>query len=331
MRTAFGVRLLVLAFCGLVMGGLASGCGARSQPRARPKPQPRPSSPIRWVFAPAPEADLMMVGIWPCGDDIAVSWQVYFPATSAAAEDTWACYLGRLRADTGKPRWQLPTGNKQFCRVAIEDGEDLYAVIYGRQQGVWRVSARTGQVRWKSRLAEVGPFPPVADGERLYVIDSEGQDTIHAIGKERGRPIWHRKLPGRIGRLVAAQGRVYASVPGGPVLCMNAADGQTVWSNGEISDPGAPALAGDRLVVPGRERVYRLRVADGHTLWTYAARDNWIAARSTGPGGEAVFTTDVHRTVHALRISDGSPLWSWAPPSRPRCGLLASRRARMAT
>ncbi|MFQ6131677.1 MAG: PQQ-binding-like beta-propeller repeat protein, partial [Armatimonadota bacterium] len=88
------------------------------------------------------------------------------------------------------------------------------------------------------------------------------------------KPVWRRKLGGRLSQPVVAGGRAFVSQPGThTVFCLDAATGQVLWrfvAGGSVDSP--PTVANGLAVFGCRDGwVYALRASDGKLVWRFRA------------------------------------------------------------
>ena len=125
-------------------------------------------------------------------------------------------------------------------------------------------------------------FSPVLGGPRLFLLDDDG--VLRAIGKERGRVRWRRKLgylaaaspayaDGVVYVVILERGRSGRATREGRVVALDAESGRIKWSRVLPSrSESSPLIANGRLYF-GTENgtVYALRASDGAVRWTYRA------------------------------------------------------------
>ena len=129
-----------------------------------------------------------------------------------------------IQPKTGEWIWSFPAARRAINtgvavvgdRVLMSHGDEnlegtelgLIAAIDGSQTG------DIDQMLWETRGLEFGFSSPVADGDRLYQIDSGG--TLHAFATGTGEALWTEPL-GNSQRapLVLADGKLYVGTPGG--------------------------------------------------------------------------------------------------------------------
>ena len=143
---------------------------------------------------------------------------------------------------------------------------------------------------WQVALGDGGFAGPSVAGGKVYLIDHAGdQDLVRALSLEDGTEIWRHPYPetteadnnghARTTPCVA-DGKVYVLSRLGLLLCLNAENGEPIWSRDLVAEfagkrpqwfyAGSPIVDGDRLIVcpggPGAS-VVALNKATGETLW----------------------------------------------------------------
>jgi outer membrane protein assembly factor BamB len=168
-------------------------------------------------------------------------------------------------------------------------------------------------------------FPPVIDGNRLFVIDDDGM--ARAINARNGHVLWAHKL----GTLAAASpaidrrdGLVVFTLlsrshgpdpqPGnGAVTSVSMNTGRIRWSRTLRPGSESSPLVWGRTVYLGDQggAVYSIDDRSGHINWTFHAGGavKGGIARNNG----ILYFGDYSGHLHALRASNGQQLWSASP------------------
>lgn len=180
-------------------------------------------------------------------------------------------------------------------------------------------SARVGppfRTLWVHTGSALLEFPPVIYGERIFQLADDG--VLHAIDKNTGRDVWHRRLGALSASTPAVDEQtVYATVlsrtPGteaGRVAALNAESGAIRWSRDLPSRAeSSPLLDHGKLIFGSQDgTVYALNAHNGHILWTYQAAGAVKASPSLSGG--VLYFGDYSGEVQAVRESDGHRLWS---------------------
>jgi outer membrane protein assembly factor BamB len=203
-----------------------------------------------------------------------------------------------------------------------------FTVLIATEDSFVSLDRATGVVRWSVRSPEapssvalVGDLP----GSQLAVGATEAGGLVGIDGRS-GRARWSVRFPGRVlGPLAVAKlgenTEVVAGVwsaPGGrdPVLrVVDGASGAPRWQQPIAMGAGAPAIAGDLVVVSSGVEGSALRafaLADGHEQW--ASRLEAPSQPDLVPlvDGDDIVTVDQQGTVVAVRSSDGARQWAVA-------------------
>jgi outer membrane protein assembly factor BamB len=216
---------------------------------------------------------------------------------------------------------QWPAGGpKELWRVTIGDGKSAVVEAGGRaftaaqtEGKQWAVclDPKTGQTLWRTVIANnenhhqvTGPVTsPVVDGDRVYYIPYKNEN-------------------GDMYKLRC------------PVLCLRAADGSVVWSEGEkfVSTEGStPLIVSNTLYVSSSYRDCILVAVDkmtGQLLWKApetADTAQTIAAYGAGSsltyqvvGGIPQIILSVYRNDNmGVNAGTGEVLWHWQLPTPP--------------
>lgn len=171
-----------------------------------------------------------------------------------------------IDAKTGTKRWftkVVPTDKAQDFDVGASPNlfqiGDRDVVAAGAKSGDYVALDRdTGDLVWKQHLTAGSPgggvmeTAAVGDG-RIYVASNVGggNATIFALdATNNGTVLWRQPMEGPVmgGSLALANGVLYRGLFLGPLLALDASNGQELWRSTEYSPlGGGPAVAGGML------------------------------------------------------------------------------------
>ncbi|WP_373649145.1 PQQ-binding-like beta-propeller repeat protein [Schlesneria sp. DSM 10557] len=205
--------------------------------------------------------------------------------------------------------WQLEGMGQGYASVSIV-GDRLYTTgNIGDSQAVVAVDLKTRAVAWTAPLTDSVPkhgydgsrCTPTVDGDRLYVITSNGQ--ISCLKVADGSVVWSKNFEKEWnGRMMSGwgfsesplvDGKHVLCTPGSEeamIVCLNKVNGKEVWRSavpdaGEKGSPGAGYSvmtisngAGVKQYVQliGRGLI-GVRASDGKHLWSYNKIANGVA------------------------------------------------------
>lgn len=204
-----------------------------------------------------------------------------------------------------------------------------FTVLIATEDSFVAIDRATGAVRWTARSPELpGPVVLVGDrpGGQLAVGATQSGGLVGIDGRS-GRARWSVRFPGHaVGPLAVAApaggtegvAGVWSTADGeGAVLrLVDGATGALRWEQPLAPGAGAPAIAGDVVVVSsGDEHRSALRafaLADGHPRWT--GRLDAPSQPDLVPlvDGDGIVTVDQRGTVVAVRAGDGTREWATA-------------------
>lgn len=223
------------------------------------------------------------------------------------------------------------TGNG-YSSLSIKQGKIFTTGNFSDGQGVVALDAVDGKIVWKKSLTEKNPkhgydgarCTPTLDGDRLYVVTSNGQ--IACLKTADGEVVWTRDFKDWNGKMMSGWGfsesplvdgdRVVCT-PGGPDALLVALDkttGKDVWASkpeglGEAGKDGAGyssivvsngAGVKQYVTVVGRGAV-GVRAADGKFLWSYNKVANGTANIPTAlVDGDQVFVSTGYKCGSGL-------------------------------
>ncbi|MBK8266811.1 MAG: PQQ-binding-like beta-propeller repeat protein [Planctomycetes bacterium] len=165
-----------------------------------------------------------------------LSVKLPFAATSPAIADANNISSGRPISVSIRSTFLavFETGKPQFPKLsrprALLVGDELY---FGSQGGIVTCDTRRGKrtpARKKWEFETEGPifYDLAADAERVYVASNDR--LIYAIDRKNGRRLWFERFdnPPNAAPVVSG-GRVYQTIAGQGLYCINAATGDRVW------------------------------------------------------------------------------------------------------
>lgn len=185
-----------------------------------------------------------------------------------------------LDAVTGERRWTseelvaAPAGLAVTGdAVALSCGDGGVGALYGFERA-------DGATRWRYDPVGESYAGVVADGERAYVVGTDGD--LHAVGLAGGEEVWTHPLGDpAYERPAVADGTVFAAADGGRVVALDAASGAVRWERRVgVGGTAAPAATGAAVVVVTATR-------DGERLVVLDRSDGTDLRRTPVPGHDA--------------------------------------------
>ncbi|WP_213980400.1 PQQ-binding-like beta-propeller repeat protein [Sphingomonas sp. dw_22] len=202
--------------------------------------------------------------------------------------------------------WRQPGGSASKAMGHLALGQSL--------SRVW--SKNVAKTSKRERLAA----SPVVDGNKLYVMDTDG--AVHALAADTGAELWtaktstEKKNAGALfGGGVSVEGdHVFASNGLGDVVALNTADGTEVWRvrpGGPLR--GSPTLANEQVyVVTQDNQLFALSQDKGEVKWTVSGSLEsqgvfGVAAPASAQG--TVIAGFSSGELNAYRYENGRSLW----------------------
>jgi outer membrane protein assembly factor BamB len=232
-------------------------------------------------------------------------------------------------AEDPKPalRWmaRIP-GLRDGC-AAVSNGE-IFAPVYSGS-AVVSLDATNGQERWRTTLSDTAPYPPVIDGQSVYVIT--GSCTLYQLSRATGKVLWSRWIAPSISSMpTLSGGRVYAMSSdtrarrprkgGWNLICLESAKAKELWAVPVGSDiVGAPLVHNGQVVITTISgRILAFDAATGKAAWTRESTATSMAV----PFGET-FVACTKQGLESVRHTDGTEAWRWQGVA-PETGKQAS-------
>ncbi len=228
---------------------------------------------------------------------------------------------GELRAldpATGKEFWRVKT-NESFS-AGVGSGDQL--LLLGNKRGEVLAYNPKGELVWRSQLSsELMVAPQAADGT---VVTRTADGHITGLSSSDGKRRWsvQRPMPALVLRGVSQiameRGAVLVGLPGGKLLALNLADGNTGWEATisipkgateleRINDVVGTPLFGFRDVCTAsyQGKVACLDFTKGETIWS----TDLPVTGALSAEGNKLFTTTDKGDVVALNRTSGTVAW----------------------
>ena len=247
-----------------------------------------------------------------------------------------------LRESTGLPVWQLSVPGKLVHMEgapAVANGR-VYAV--GGEAGILCVDIKTLtldgkpsnvdaasaaiQAKWAELLAKYEEDRKKNGDLAIPPSEDALPKAVPKILWQKGQALWHVDAPITVAgeRVLAASARVEADKVGKSCLvCLNAADGSTVWEvplpvnpwagasvSGNLAVVGCSSVRFERKLIPqAKGQVLAVQVSDGKIAWQ---RDvpGGVLAPAALKNGLAVFTATDGK-VRAFDLASGKDRWTY--------------------
>jgi outer membrane protein assembly factor BamB len=231
-----------------------------------------------------------------------------------------------LRPEPGgrvaSPEWTYDAGAPLWAGPRFADG-----IVYagGADGRVHAVEAKTGSVRWTFLSGGGVRVRPVVHAGVVYFQADDG--FLYALSAASGLERWRRRVvPTPVVRLpfddpksrydrfgsdaAVAGGRLFLGTHEGRVLCLDPADGATVWEHATGDAVlAAPAVEGGRVFAGSFDKhLYALDAQTGRLLWKHDARAPVVSTPAVHDG--RVIVGSRAYDLFALDAATGAPAWS---------------------
>lgn len=218
-------------------------------------------------------------------------WQVSLGARSplgfvpvVSAGDVWAAAqdgtVVRLDAQTGELRWRTRLRTPLSTGVGADGGT---SVVVARDGTLIALDAE-GKLAWRVPVGSEVIVPPVVAEGRVLLL--AGDNRLMAFNARDGEALWVLQRPGpalslrESGGILAQGGKVFAGLPGGRLLTVDAATGVVGWEQSfavprgatdveRIADlVGTPRLQAESVCVASYQgRLGCVDVVTGRPIW----------------------------------------------------------------
>ncbi len=210
--------------------------------------------------------------------------------------------------EDGPPRSWTATGlGSGYSSLAVAGGRIYTLGDHGDGQYVVALAESDGSHLWKTRVGPswddryLGPrSTPTVDGERLYVMSTEG--AIVCLEAETGREVWRRSLPGDFGsHLMQAMGTTDWKYVESPLV-----DGDRV-----IVTPGGTDAALVALDKNTGEEIWKARIPRLGSAGTDGAGYSSVVVSHAA--GVRQYVQFLGRGVIGVEAETGRFLWGYNP------------------
>jgi outer membrane protein assembly factor BamB len=212
---------------------------------------------------------------------------------------------------TNRTLWVADVGYQVRSSAAVVD-DFVYAVTFDGH--VFRLDARTGNVRWSRALnGNVWSSPAVANG--LIFIGSN-DFSIYALDADNGEKVWNVSTGGAVWSSPAVVGNVvYVGSTDGYMYALETASGSQIWSyqtGGQIR--ASPIVANNVVYVGSQDGfMYALDASSGNLLWRAATHDGDTYTNSSPAFADGVvYVGSTDGNVYAFNAVSGLEAWSFS-------------------
>jgi eukaryotic-like serine/threonine-protein kinase len=269
----------------------------------------------RTVFVGSQKGELTALNL----DNGAVYWK--FNTGSPIAESSpayggGAVYIGDLsgwlnavNASDGKKLWAFKTGS-EIKSSPVVVGDRLLIGSY--DQYLYCLSTRNGSVLWKVKTGGPVHSTPGVAGGVAYVAGCD--EVFRAIRIADGKEIFSISSGAYTGASPALRdGNAYYGTFDNEILMVSLQNRNVAWryEHPERKFPyySSAAVAGDRVVVGGRDKLVHGLNAAGKEVWTFATRAR--VESSPAIAGGRVFVGSNDGRFYVLSLSNGAKLWEF--------------------
>lgn len=249
-----------------------------------------------------------------------------FPPAIAYGRLFMPTFDGRFYAldpATGKTIWGYTSGRCAWASPAVAGGlvfetflghaPRCFANSTENDGQVLAFDARSGRVRWRTRLGSVESSPLVV-GRRLFVGDWSGD--VVALATTNGRLLWRYHTGGAIkGSAAYANGLVYVGSYDGHLYALNPRTGALVWrasAQPRLDSTGTfystPGVAYGRVYIGSTDgKVYSYGASSGKLRWSFST-GGWVYS-SPAIWRRLVLIGSFDGSFYALDAATGQPRW----------------------
>jgi outer membrane protein assembly factor BamB len=194
-------------------------------------------------------------------------------------------------------------------------GDTLYFIR--NNGGTYALDARTGRVKWKTRIGILSASSPAYWKGRIFVSSLSGR--IVALRARNGRVLWDKALPSRTeSSPITRNGVVYIGSESGTLYALWARTGRVKWTYGASGAlKASPALSGNTLYIGDYSgRMYAVWARTGSGRWSTGtsgrtfglAAGNFYSTPAVDFG--RVYAGNTDGKVYSFSAKTGELAWS---------------------
>lgn len=189
--------------------------------------------------------------------------------TIAGQPQALSCGAERLYSnnpDTGKELWYVDYPGFSNVPIPVYDGKQIYVCTGFMKPELWAIKAADLQgdvtdthIAWKYKVAIPDQTTPLVEGERLYMVSSNG--IASCLNTADGTLLWKQ----RVGTDFAASplfvdGRIYLWSAGSGTTVIAPGDSYQELARNELADGcmATPAVVGKAFIVRTKTALYRI-------------------------------------------------------------------------
>jgi len=216
-----------------------------------------------------------------------------------------------IDAETGRTRWALVVGRRDFPTERVGASEDWVAVLNGSD--LYLLTRDTGEIAWKRRVKGVPSAGPAITDTYVVVPTFGGHIELYDLYETRTLPEIYRSN-GRIliQPIVTAdsvawptdRGFLYVAQANKTRVRFRLEARDTIVSQPSYAPPGkffTASIDGD---------VYCVKEMDGDELWRFTTGEP--ISNTPVPVGEQLYVITDKGTLHCLKQETGEEVW-WTP------------------
>jgi len=267
------------------------------------------------VFVGSQKGELVALNL----ENGAVYWKYSSGAAigeSSPAFSNGVVYIGDLNgvlhavgASDGRRIWTFKAGNEiKSSPVVVGDR----VLIGSYDQHLYCVSTRNGSVLWKVRTEGPVHATPGVSGGLAFIAGCD--EVFRAIRISDGREMFTVSSGAYTGASPALRGgAAFYGTFNNEILMVSLKDRQVGWRyqppQRQFPFYSSAAVANNRIVVGGRDKLVHSLSAAGKRLWTFATRAR--VESSPAIAGGRVFVGSNDGRFYVLSLSTGAKLWEF--------------------
>lgn len=192
-----------------------------------------------------------------------------------------------------------PTTNYSIYCLSLDDGHEI-----------WRTYINQGGNQGRSIAS------PYWYEDKIYV----GGDSMHRLDDETGAVIWAYDGDGSVDlNFVSASpkiadGRLFSTSRSSIFVCLDAENGDELWTLPYEYGELCPVTDGERVYYPSQTVMHCADCVTGVELWSQPLADSAVSWSSPTLVGDRLYQSGWYGSLYCFDKYDGTPIWTYDLP-----------------
>ncbi|KAM7410368.1 hypothetical protein PAMA_001691 [Pampus argenteus] len=220
-----------------------------------------------------------------------------------------------LDLDTGSLLWERVLGGRIEASAAVSQCGRL--VVIGCYDGcVYFLCAASGETRWMFETGDAVKSCPAVDPLTGLVMVGSHDGHVYALNPKVRQCVWRHHCGGGAvfssPYLHASCRQLYAASLGGHLLCLNADNGEVLWSYcRDVPFFSSPNCSSGKVVIGSVDGNICCFSDTGKLLWQFLTKGPVFSSPCVTPDQQKVLCGSHDGCLYCLNCADGSLVWTF--------------------